>query len=165
MNLQQFQQEHPDLWPAVQEWIRGGWGVNDDVEITALMVAAALEKEAITQDTCVAAGDSDASYPIRLRQLAGQLAKAASVRLEPSDTVKPKPQSLKDLTDVQFRRTVVCSAAPCSGCDKEISKGTECIVRQWQTPSMPGPAFWYAHLGCAHKWEDCPDEFKRDYIG
>ena len=77
MNLQQLQQQNPNLWPAVQEWIRDGWGVDDSVEITPLMVAAALEKEANFQDGCVAAGDSNASYPIRLRQLAGQLAGTA----------------------------------------------------------------------------------------
>ena len=25
MNLQQFQEDNPDLWPAVREWIREGW--------------------------------------------------------------------------------------------------------------------------------------------
>jgi hypothetical protein len=83
VNLNLFQHEHPDLWSAVQEWIREGWGVNDDVEISPLMVAAALEKEAITQDACVAAGESDPSYPVRLRRLAGQLATTASVCLGP----------------------------------------------------------------------------------
>ena len=47
------------------------------------MVAAALEKEAITQDACVAAGESDPSYPIRLRQLAGRLARTVSESLGP----------------------------------------------------------------------------------
>ena len=81
MDLKTFQQENAELWSAVQEWIRDGWGVGDEIEISPLMVAAALEKEAVTQDSCVAARDSDASYPIRLRQLASQLARTASIEL------------------------------------------------------------------------------------
>jgi hypothetical protein len=74
MTLNQFRNDEPDLWAAAQEWIGDGWGVCHDVEISALMVAAALEKEALTQDHCVTKGDSDPSFPKRLRQLAIQLA-------------------------------------------------------------------------------------------
>ena len=88
MNLQQFQAENPDLWPNVEEWIREGWGVTDSVDITALMVAAALQKEADFQDGCVERGESAASYPIRLRHLAGQLARTASDCLGSPDTDK-----------------------------------------------------------------------------
>ena len=75
---------------------------------------------------------------------------------------KPKQQPLKDLDPCGVPQDGGLLRLPDVRGDQEISKGTECIVRQWQTPSMPGPAFWYAHLGCADKWEDCPDKFKRD---
>lgn len=81
MHLEQFAAKNPDLWAAVQEWIREGWGVSDDMEISALMVAAALEKEARTQDECVKSGESAAEYPKRLRLLAVSLAAGGICRV------------------------------------------------------------------------------------
>ena len=102
MDLKTFQQENPDLWPAVQEWIGDGWGVHEDIEITPLMVAAALEKEAITQDACVAAGESDPSYPVRLRRLAGQLARTASMCLAPLPPEPISPSVILALSQFQI---------------------------------------------------------------
>lgn len=108
MNLQQFQDDNAELWVAVQEWIREGWGCN--VEITPFMVAAALEKEAATQDRCVAEGVSEASYPIHLRQLATRLAMAEIYRLcqplvtpEDKETTEPVQDETLEWDEVENR--------------------------------------------------------------
>lgn len=57
-----------NLFPSIRAWIAEGWGLQDEAEPEQL--AAALLMEAKTQDECVKRGDSDPSYPVRLRRLA-----------------------------------------------------------------------------------------------
>src|SRR5262249_23053444 len=51
-----------------EEWIAEGWGLEGDP--TPEQIVAALLMEANTQDAMVKTGDSHASYPQELRQLA-----------------------------------------------------------------------------------------------
>ncbi len=85
MTLKEFREQNDDLYPAAVEWILDGWGYSGDEEdITPLMFAAALEKEANFQDGYVARGEStDASFPKRLRQLACELATTAIADMKP----------------------------------------------------------------------------------
>jgi hypothetical protein len=89
MTLKEFREQNDDLYPAAVEWILDGWGYSGDEEdITPLMFAAALEKEANSQDGYVARGESDASFPKRLRQLACELATTAIADMERKPEVK-----------------------------------------------------------------------------
>ena len=63
-----MQHKTPIYGPPSKSGFGEGWGVSDEMEISALMVAAALEKEARTQDECVKSGESAAEYPKRLRR-------------------------------------------------------------------------------------------------
>ncbi len=53
------------------EWLHEGWGLTD--EPSPEQIAAALFMEARDQDGCVERGESAASYPVRLRELAYQI--------------------------------------------------------------------------------------------
>jgi hypothetical protein len=66
--MEKVMSENRDLFPAVYEWIGDGWGLEG--RVFPEQIAAALLMEANTQDQCVRDGDSDQSYPIRLRELA-----------------------------------------------------------------------------------------------
>ena len=102
MNLKQFQEENPDLWPAVKTWVLEGWGVSEDVEISPFMVAAALEKEATTQDECVREGTSHPSFPVRLRQYAINLAVEEAERLSQDNTSR-----YRELHPAEFRSDAI----------------------------------------------------------
>lgn len=54
-----------------REWCNEGWGLEDEPQPEQL--AAALFMEAADQDVCVERGESDASYPIRLRTVAHRI--------------------------------------------------------------------------------------------
>ncbi len=65
-------EREPDLKNAAREWIGEGWGVDWPVPATE-QIAAALLMEAKTQDDDVRRGDSDPSYPVRLRRVAFEI--------------------------------------------------------------------------------------------
>ena len=88
MTLEHLEKQNTDLFSAAREWITEGWGFEGD--ITPLMIAAALEKEALTQDECVKAGESDASFPVRLRRLAADIASMEVDCLRSKATSNPK---------------------------------------------------------------------------
>lgn len=69
--MDELERDNPDLFASAREWIQEGWGYNGD--ISPLMIAAALEKEALTQDKCVVDGDNAVSFPRRLRHLAAAI--------------------------------------------------------------------------------------------
>lgn len=69
----------PNLTESAAEWVGEGWQVT--VTITPLMLAAALAKEADTQDADAAAGDSHPLYPAHLRQVAATIACLEAARL------------------------------------------------------------------------------------
>lgn len=65
--MQQVEQED-QLISHARSWIADGWELSGQPQ--AEQVAAALFMEARFQDGCVADGESDASFPIRLREVA-----------------------------------------------------------------------------------------------
>ncbi|MCE9552569.1 MAG: hypothetical protein K8T91_04215 [Planctomycetes bacterium] len=70
--LEQLQKEHPSLFNAAAEWVCEGWGVREDVSRfpSPEQLAAAMLMEARDQDGCVERGESDASFPKLLREVA-----------------------------------------------------------------------------------------------
>lgn len=71
MTLKEFKKKEKALWQNVQEWIREGW--QTDINITPLLAAEALLREASTQDQCIVINESDRAYPTHLRKLAMDL--------------------------------------------------------------------------------------------
>ncbi len=70
----------PGLLASAKEWIVEGWGA--DVKITPLMLAAAIEKGALTQDDHVRCQDEvDPKYPALLRSIAAKIAVLEGYRL------------------------------------------------------------------------------------
>jgi len=68
----QLKTEHTSLFDAAAEWVCEGWGVRADESCfpTPEQLAAAMLMEAGGQDGYVERGESDASYPKRLREVA-----------------------------------------------------------------------------------------------
>jgi hypothetical protein len=82
MTLEEFRKIE-DIYPNAVEWILEGLGyAGDEEEISALMFAAALQKEASFQDGCVERKESHESYPSRLRRIACELARGAIAAME-----------------------------------------------------------------------------------
>ena len=48
-----------------------------------------------------------------------------------------------------FRITKVGKGAICSKCGKTIRKGSRAVVRQYRSPYMTAPGFYYYHLSHA----------------
>jgi hypothetical protein len=98
-----FKEEDADLWVAVQEWIMEGWGFSGGpADITPLMAATALEMEARTQDKCVEEKTSDPSFPIRLRQIAVNLAMEVVEQLRETSGIQYRrafPEQMRDPSD------------------------------------------------------------------
>ena len=89
--MERLRKENEDLFEVSVEWILDGWEYSGEREdISPLMIAAALEKEAITQDQCVKEGVSHPSFPVRLRRVAALIASVERSRLRseaPTDTL------------------------------------------------------------------------------
>lgn len=69
--LSQFKTEAPELYKSAIVWIKDGW--NLDMTPSGEMIAAALLHEARDQDSMVALGESDASFPVTLRAWARKI--------------------------------------------------------------------------------------------
>ncbi len=89
--LKRLEAENEDLFECARDVILNGWEyAGEKNDISPLMVAAALEKEAKTQDECVREGVSAASFPVRLRRVAALIASIECSRLRseaPTDTL------------------------------------------------------------------------------
>jgi len=87
--IAELRSENEDLFAAAHEWVSDGWCCI--IPPTPEQLAAAMLMEANTQDKCVEYGDSDTSYPLRLRKLALDIIyaehgdKLPTIRLELKD--------------------------------------------------------------------------------
>ena len=80
--IERLETQNQDLFALARDVILDGWDFSGErADITPVMIAAALEKEALTQDACVAEGTSDKSFPLLLRRLAAEILSIEAVRL------------------------------------------------------------------------------------
>ena len=96
--LKRLEKQNQDLFALACDVILDGWDFSGErADITPVMIAAALEKEAIPQDACVAEGTSAKSYPPRLRRLAADILSIEAVRLR--DEAPASELSFDDVID------------------------------------------------------------------